>query len=568
MTASALRILYAHPRLLGSIAGWSGLNDPDKQSWLIEHTKEMGFNAIWFSPFFETSQLEVERNGKKVSGSLYAITDHFHLGREFSASPAETDDSKRWKADDANIRHFTKQAADEGVTVMGDLVFDHVARDHPLALQENAQVGHIKETAKNIQPIRDNNTLVGLSYETDDGQSRNLYFKFRRNDDYTLAMPGVWTKKWDDAQKKNIDWFEAWDDVAQINYASPEAQKFFVTGENGQKGYWKQQIDWYLDRGFTGFRCDAAYMVPASVWSDLIQYAHNRAPDVVFMGETLGDNGQANALQSAKITINGKQREAFDLAMLPTYDWNFKDGWMIGEISRMQKIAHFGGAGFPDNLDTPHTVAEWAFDAFKSLPENQKNKVVADVCARNYAVAALIGNSVYMQLGYEYCRDRISVFREPQAAAYWKTLEATRGDSTNPLNLTARIRAINDFKEELHEAHAEVRLDKVSYCGDSGRLLKLECTLTHDETGRETGKVVIFVNERPEDGPIKIREKDLENGMTANFNRLALGDESRDPDHICEIADVAAFYQPLPGAEPPIRPDLPLPGMPPPAPAP
>ncbi len=520
---TGLRILHVLPRLTGSVKNWSGKDAPDGRSWLIDHAEALSFNALWFSPLNVTTDVIVSRNGQDVTGSLYALKDHFLLDPEFSTSDAQQDN--------AHLSHFTAQAQKAGLRVMGDLVFNHVARDHPLVIREDKDIQTITLTGQNIRPLHHNNTLTGITYDDATG-SHDYHFKFQRTDDLALHIPGT-----DE---------ESWDDVAQINYNAPEAIAFFIDGQNGEQGYWKKVIDWHLDRGFTGFRCDVAYMLPAPIWADLVQHTHNRKPGVVFMAETLGDQSRADQLEKARITVNGQSRRAFDLSMLGTYWWDFKGHWMIDENRRMQDVARFGGAGSPDNHDTPDTIAGHFMKEFAHLPEDQQRKTVSDICLRNYAVAALLCNSVYMQLGYEYCRKQVSVFKGATSYEDWQKLQQKRGVPGHPLNLTQRIKAINEFKALLGIKNAVVRLDHIGYIGAQNELIKIDCTLRHQKSGQKIGKLSIYINEKPENGPVGIKKERLwDNERQQNMERLALGRLDTKEDHICDIHEIAAYYTPF-----------------------
>ena len=47
-------------------------------------------------------------------------------------------------------------------------------------------------------------------------------------------------------------------------------------------------VEYYVNLGFDGFRCDAAYKVPAELWAQLIGAARRKNPDACFVAETLG----------------------------------------------------------------------------------------------------------------------------------------------------------------------------------------------------------------------------------------------------------------------------------------
>lgn len=276
------RILYVAPRLVGSIKTWSGLHDKSGQSWLITRAKKGGFDTIWLGPFFRASDIIVKRNGKQTCGNPYAIRDHFTLARQTSATPELIENTRR-QSDDLHLQHFTRQAAHTGIQVIGDLVCKYMARDHALVLDEDHAIEVIKNNAQNIQPVYDHKqTLIGIRYDMDDKTNQIMHFKFYRNDDYSV-----------DVSDKN---HKKWHDTAQINYSSPTALDFFIKGTDGKQGYWKDVIDWYLDRGFSGFRYNTAYAPPSAIWQELTQHARNRNPDVTFVTAMPHDKNKVTKL--------------------------------------------------------------------------------------------------------------------------------------------------------------------------------------------------------------------------------------------------------------------------------
>lgn len=108
----------------------------------------MGFNAIWFSPMHKTTNIKVTKDGQELTGSLYAARDHFQLDDEFSAAPCQLDKNKQ---DQEHLLHFSRQAKEQGISVIGDLVCNHVAADHPLVIQENKDIETIMEGADDIE---------------------------------------------------------------------------------------------------------------------------------------------------------------------------------------------------------------------------------------------------------------------------------------------------------------------------------------------------------------------------------------------------------------------------------
>src|SRR5690606_34711213 len=136
----------------------------------------------------------------------------------------------------------------------------------------------------------------------------------------------------------------------------------------------------------------------------LINHAHTKNPDAVFMAETLTTEVEkVDRMAKAKIKDkNGQDRPAFDLGMLGIYWWNFSDDWLPeAEVPRVAAMSKFGGAGSPDNHDTDNTIAGSVRKAFNRAAGT--DAAVAQVSLRDYAVAVLAGNSSYMQMGYEFC---------------------------------------------------------------------------------------------------------------------------------------------------------------------
>lgn len=504
---------------MGPVRNWSGLEAPDHGSWLLDHAEGLGFNAILFSPFQITSNAQTFKHNAVQSGSLYAIRDHFALDPEFSAGSAELDRD--------HLRHFTDLAKQKNIRVFADLVFNHIALDHPLVQEENAAIRAIIDSShksgKPLKPIlipgeNGEQKIIGVAYE--DKGPRQLMFKFARTMDLQALTPLNFTGT-------------TGHDTVQINYDSPEAYDFFIRGKDGKPGYWKQVIDYFIDAGFDAFRCDLAYRVPAGWWQELISYAHEKIPDTVFMAETLGGSAQQiEALGQARITQNGKDRPAFDLGMISNHWWDFISGWLWQEEKpRLARMAHFGGAAAPDNHDTQNTVAGFCAEKFSNagkypqlMDEQRKQNIISDICLRNYAVSVLIANSAIMQMGYEYCKEKQNeVFRGWSSPQDWKSLLSERGDEDHPLNISERIRRINALKEALNVENCRVVVKDCSLDGDP-RLVKIQCSYIDVDTNEETASIVMLVNKKPQHGPIRVTEQQMEDTKNRCLDRLVLGE--------------------------------------------
>jgi starch synthase (maltosyl-transferring) len=506
---------------VGSVRNWSGLDDPNGQSWLLEHAADLKFNAIWFSPMTQATGVEKKIHGKVLTGSYYATRNHFALDADSSCGDAEKDKD--------HLKNFAKLAKARGITLYADLVFNHVAADHPLVAEEDKEIAEIrKKSGGNFNLIRGHkNKLIGVSWN-ENGQEHNFHFKFRRNDDLKLQFGGPPEDPWTDA--------------AQVNYSSPEGRRFFVEGDANHKGYWKQVIDWHLDNGFTGFRCDAAYLIPPESWEELISYTKARQPGAVFMAETLcQDMPKVERMANATIIENGKERPAFDLGMLGFYWWDLKDGWLPQqEHPRVQKMSKFGGAGSPDTHDTETTVAGGIRKAFNHAA--RASQIEAEVSVREYAAAALASNSSYMQMGYEFCNEKQnSVFRGQVSEKDWNDLVKNNKGKTP--DISDKIRAINELKENLHVENCRVEFKEHSAIQD-GKLIKIRVEYIDVDTNQKTAELVLIVNQKPENGAVKLTDGGLLHHLEkSGFEKLQPGVDAASGAPF--INDVLIFHTPI-----------------------
>ena len=506
---------------MGSIQDWSGLDSKSGESWLINHVEDLKFNAIWFSPMGVATGVEKTMHGKLLTGSYYAAKDHFRLDADVTAGDDATDKK--------HLKHFAKLAKDKGIKLYADLVFNHVAADHPLVGEEDRAIAEIRKKAHcHLHLIHGHkNKLIGVSWK-ENGEEKKFFFKFRRNDDLKLQFGGPPEDPWTDA--------------AQVNYSSPEGRRFFVEGDATHKGYWKQVIDWHLDNGFTGFRCDAAYLIPPESWEELISYTKAKQPDALFMAETLcQDVPKVERMANATIIENGKERPAFDMGMLGFYWWDLKDGWLPqNEHPRVQKMSKYGGAGSPDTHDTAATVAGGIRKAFNHAA--RASEIVADVSVREYAAALLASNSTYMQMGYEFCNEKQnSVFRGEVSPQDWHNLvKAAKGKA---LDISGSIRALNELKENLHVENCRVDFKEHSLIQD-GKLIKIRVEYVDVDTNQKKADLVLIVNQKPENGAVKLTDA----GLLHHLEKSGL--QRMQPDGAASSAtpvihDVLVFHTPV-----------------------
>lgn len=560
------RIYYVPPRLVGSIDKWSGKDSPDGKSWLLDRAKALGFDTVWFSPFFETTHLKAATGeGNPSENSLYAIRGHGVLDPEFSATRMTGTRDTYTRAelseidilDFKHLEHFTQQAESMGMRVMAmaDLVFNHVAADHPVAVQERAEIKAVvdslpegkkpvllKKTGKDHDGI-DQTMNIGMAW-TDPATNavKEYYFKFAYND---KLEPLDWQGK------PNLE-------TAQINFFSPAAKEFFIDGKANPAGgrtdgFWIQVVDWFMDRGMQDFRADVAYRVPPGWWQAIIEHAAQRKPDVFFMAETLG--GSAHAIsRMAEIEVMdsaGRERPGFDLGMLSNYWWNFTDSWLPQqEVPRLKKMAKFGGAAAPDNHDTPETLAGHFRKAFTGKGQEECDRIIADISVRNYAISSFIGNSVFMQMGYELSKEtQNGVFKGQGSPQEWDKLVKDRPHGS-VLNLEDRITAINKLKESLKIENTYVNIKEHKEMQD-GRLIKMSLEYFDADTEEKKADVVLVINKKPEDGSVIVKDAELLGMEKSKLQRMGASGE-----HSPIVRDVLVYHTPpseiAPSAQQPV----------------
>lgn len=252
------------------------------------------------------------------SGSLYAPKEFGRLNPLFAPPGADTYDL-------TPLRETLTTVRERGLLPMMDLVVNHTSKDAVL-VQEHPD-----------WYVRDRNGEVVSPSVTDP----------------------------DDPSKVTV-----WGDLAEIdNEGSPDREALWE--------YWATLVREALDLGFAGFRCDAAYKVPAALWRHLIDTAREAAPGVEFFAETLG----------APVEDVLALREAgFDYIFNSTKWWNFSDGWAMEQHERFRDVAP--SISFPETHDTTRLADDTGGSEA--------------VQRQRYAFAAAVSAGVMMPIGYEF----------------------------------------------------------------------------------------------------------------------------------------------------------------------
>lgn len=285
------------------------------------------------------------------SGSLYAVKDYYQLRPLFQG--------EREADPDALLSHFVKQAEASELSVMMDLIVNHTAKDSELVEQHPEWFAH--------------------------------------EEDGSVRSPRA--VDLDDPEKVTV-----WKDLAEIDYQQ-------LPDREGLLNYWKQVVRHYIELGFHGFRCDAAYQLPGEVWSEIIQTAREANAETRFFAETLG----APAEQIAQLRSAG-----FDYFFNSAKWWDFRADWLLDQYEQFRHIAP--SIAFPESHDTARLAAE----------ANGGDKHSRFW----YLFAATFSTGLMMPIGYEFgFRQQLHVVK-------------TRPDDWEDpaFDLTTFIRAVNEMK--------------------------------------------------------------------------------------------------------------------------
>jgi starch synthase (maltosyl-transferring) len=335
------------------------------------------------------------------SGSLYAVKDYYRLNPRFRGD--ETVD------DDTLLRGFTEAARGHGMRVIMDLVVNHTSKDSELVA------------------------------------SRPHWFS--RDARGNFVSPHA-TDPADPTQKT------VWGDLAELDYRPPQQRQI--------QAYFQQLVRHYIGLGFGGFRCDAAYKVPAEVWRGLIDDAKAACADVVFCAENLG------APKEAAVALAGA---GFDYLFNSVKWWDFESPWLLEQYEEFRHIAP--SIGFPESHDTDRLVNELLA---AGIPEAQ----IEPRYRQAYAFAAVFSTGVMMPMGFEYgWARRLNVVDSGAEEA-----EPKRFD------LSGFIAEINAMRKAIPALNEEGPLRLLSSQADP--LLMLE---RRTEAGEERAFILVNTNE-------------------------------------------------------------------------
>ena len=159
-----------------------------------------------------------------------------------------------------------------------------------------------------------------------------------------------------------------WGDLFEIDNAA---------NRDGLWQYWISLAEHYAALGVAGFRCDAAYKVPAELWRTLIGTLRQQRSGVTFFAESLG----CPVMDTVRLARSG-----FDFIFNSSKWWDFVAPWCLDQYRETAPIVP--SISFPESHDTERLAAEF------------KGNLAA--VKMRYAFSALFSAGVMMPIGFEY----------------------------------------------------------------------------------------------------------------------------------------------------------------------
>jgi starch synthase (maltosyl-transferring) len=258
------------------------------------------------------------------SGSLYSISDYFGLNPLFI-------DEASGKSPEDQLKEAIAAAEQLGLRMMIDLVINHCSVDSELIKSHPEWFAW--EGGKVAHP-----------FALEDG--------------------------------RKVIWY----DLARFDHRNTRDRE-------GLFRYFLKIVKFYNDLGFKGFRCDAAYQVPRSLWERLIRETREADPEVRFFAETLGTTPDLTAK-----TANA----GFDYIFNSSKWWDFHSPWLMMQYALTRDIAP--SVSFPESHDTARLCEE-----LQGNIEGMKQR---------YLFSTLFSGGVMMPAGFEFgFRKRLHVVK-------------------------------------------------------------------------------------------------------------------------------------------------------------
>jgi starch synthase (maltosyl-transferring) len=260
------------PRLVGPIPRWQEH---------AERAREMGFDWLYLNPWHYPG----------FSGSLYAPKEFRRINPLFLPDGGDEHDL-------GILREALRRMKEIGIRPMMDLVVNHTSKDSPLIDEHPGWY------------VRDEHGEVVSPWvaDPDDPDNITVWGDLAEIDNWSAAKA---TEHPQDA--KHWSAAKATEHPQDAKHeGSPDRDRLWA--------YWAELVRDSLELGFEGFRCDAAYKVPAELWRLLIEEAHRINPEAEFFAETLGAPAE---------DIRALADAGFDYFFNSSKWWDFREPWAL-----------------------------------------------------------------------------------------------------------------------------------------------------------------------------------------------------------------------------------------------
>jgi starch synthase (maltosyl-transferring) len=250
-----------------------------------------------------------------LSGSLYSIKDYFSLNTHL------IDENNNQSAEE-QIKGTVRTAEKLGLRMMIDLVINHCSVDSRL-IMDHPEWFQWDRKGKVAHPFAKENG------------------------------------------KKVV-----WGDLAKFDHRH-------TRDKEGLYHFLFKVVQYLVDLGFHGFRCDAAYQLPGSLWERLIRETKRRYPDTLFFAETLGCSPDETRKTA---------RAGFDYIFNSSKYWDFSSPWLMEQYNLTRETAP--SVSFAESHDTPRL-----FDELHGNIDGMKQR---------YVLSALFSTGTMMPVGFEF----------------------------------------------------------------------------------------------------------------------------------------------------------------------
>jgi starch synthase (maltosyl-transferring) len=327
------------------------------------------------------------------SGSIYSIADYFRINEALLAPGSR-------KSPQNQVRETVAEAQALGLRMMIDLVINHCAVDAKLVTEHPEWF------------VRKHGRVANAFCVEEDGRK------------------------------------VVWEDLAQFDHVGS-------SDTQGLLDYCTKVVEYLIDLGFKGFRCDAAYQIPTDFWRRLIERVQRGHPEVLFVAETLGCTPEVTKRTAAA---------GFDAIFNSSKWWDFSSPWLLEQYELTRQIAP--SISFPESHDTQRLFSESGGNV--------------DALKQRYLFAALFSAGVMMPIGYELgFRNRLSVVdTRPE---HWEE---------PAVDLTGFIAAVNRVKAENPLFLEEGLIQRLEHPNPSILLLWQASTQGH-------GQALLAINKDP-----------------------------------------------------------------------